>query len=205
LVPPIIQHGSARLAGVIEGDPAFTEPVAERAFLDVRALADQQLRAGKNKIAPIRTVVLGCTHFPLAIAEIDSAFDRLRLWRDDRGNTPYADVIARRRVFVDPAEWTARELFRALSRTRLWQPAERAGKNRDWFFLSVPNPSSPGIQLDAKGGLKTGYKYGRQPGNWDVEDTKKVALDPETLAPATHRMIREKLPTVWKRLCDAAK
>ena len=204
-VPSIIQHGSARLAGAIEGDPAFTESVDELAYQDVRALADQQLQAGNQKNAPIRTVVLGCTHFPLAKAEIDSAFDRLRLWRNEQGNTPYANVIAQRRVYVDPAEWTARELFLALSRTRLRQRDAGTGVNGDWFFLSVPDPASPGIELDATGGLKTDYKYGRSPGEWDVEDTRRVALHPETLAPTTLSMIRKRLPNVWKRMRNAVR
>ena len=50
----------ATLAGAIEGDTAFTEPVAVYARREVRSLAEayRELRPGR----PLETVVLGCTH-----------------------------------------------------------------------------------------------------------------------------------------------
>ncbi len=70
-VPVITQQGSANLAGVIEGDPTFKESVAERCDLDVQALMQAHHQSGVA--SPLSTIVLGCTHFPLAQAEIDAA------------------------------------------------------------------------------------------------------------------------------------
>ncbi|MCA9058268.1 MAG: aspartate/glutamate racemase family protein, partial [Planctomycetaceae bacterium] len=202
-VPQVVQFGSARMAGVIEGSPGFTESIADRTAMDVKSLVEQYRENTDLQPQPIRTVVLGCTHFPLAQAEINDAFQQLRTTVDAEGKKPYASLIAAELTFVDPAEWTARELFHALAQGRLRNPESGATGN-DMFFLSVPNPASPGIELDDSGGLTSDYKYGREAGHWDLEDTRNEPLDPHALPPATLRLIQDKLPAVWQRLQQAS-
>jgi len=191
--PPIAQQGSATLAGAIEGDAAFTEPVAVYARREVRALAEayRELRPGR----PLETVVLGCTHYPLAKAEIEQAFAELA------ADPSWRAVVSPRLAFVDPATLTARELFRELARARL---RLGAGENpviaRDQFYLSVPRPGFPGVRLAPDGGLDRDYKYGRLPDQLDREDTKNVPLTPAVLPPASASLLRERLTAVWSRL-----
>ena len=52
----------------------------------------------------------------------------------------------------------------------------------------------------AAGGLEKDYKYGRNPGQFTVEDTKNVPKEIGELPAASARLIREKLPAVARRL-----
>ncbi len=188
-VPPITQQGSANLAGVIEGDPAFQETVPERCALDVRDLMLAHQKSGVS--APLSTVVLGCTHFPLVQSEINQAFAALRK------DPALEKLIAPRIDYVNPAEWTARELFRELAAARL--RASRRDR-ADAFYLSIPHPRRDDLPLTADGGLEKGFKYSRLPGELSREDTVNVPMTPERIPPTTRRLIETKLPEVWKRL-----
>ena len=197
----IVQQGSPALAGVIEGDPAFQAlSVAETAREDVRALLEVHRRTPGARA--VDTIVLGCTHFPLASREIDAAFDHWRTWKDGSGQSPFADLVAPERVYVDPAEWTARELFRGLASARLrLKDGEPCMMSEDRFFISVPNPDESAVKLNAGGdGLDHAYKYGRTPGQLDREDTVIVPMLPSELPENVRNLVRERLPAVWVRL-----
>jgi glutamate racemase len=192
-VPSIVQQGCVELAGVIEGNPAFTGTAAETALRDVRTLLETHRHSGSTQ--PVRTLVLGCTHFPLVRQEIESAFETLE--RDPR----YQKLTATPRHYIDPAEWTARELFRELAKARLrLKEGESCVMPADRFFLSMPNPDSPGIQLSPDGGLDSSYKYRRTPGEFSREDTVNIPLTTATLPTSSANLVRGKLPLVWERL-----
>lgn len=165
---------------------------------DVTTLVEDYRRSGQSQ--PIDTVVLGCTHFPLAEKAIVGEFARLRELSEN-GTFPYRDLIAREIVVVNPAEATAKELFRNLAQARLRRSSTlKSLAAPDLFFLSVPNPESPGIRLTADGALDSAYKYGRLAGNLSLEDTRFVPLDVSTLPNSSLNLIRSRLPEVWKRL-----
>ena len=91
-------------------------------------------------------------------AELDAAFETLRNQPDLK---PW---IAPRREFVNPAEWTARELFREMALAHL----RRAGKavttkdqgvaSNPMFFISLAHDACPGVKLAAPGVLDADYK-----------------------------------------------
>lgn len=190
-VPAITQQGSANLAGVIEGDPAFKESVAERCTVDVRDLMLAHQKSGAS--SPLSTVVLGCTHFPLVQAEIDAAFVALR------GEAAFKKLIAPKIQYVNPAEWTARELFREVAAARI---RASGSTGRDTFYLSIPNPLRSDLKLTADGGLEKDFKYSRQPGELTREDTVNVPMTRERIPATTRKLIETKLPQVWKRLAE---
>jgi glutamate racemase len=190
----ITQHGSQALAAVIEGDPAFATPLAEQIANDVRALADTHRRAYPDG-PPLQKIILGCTHFPLAQKDIDTAFATLR------ADPAYTAHIAPALTYVNPAEWTAKELFRTLASARLrHQPGTPFATEKDLFFLSIPNPHFPGIQLTETGALDHAYKYRRQPGHLDHQDTLNIPMAPAHLPPTSRNLIQTRLPTTWHRL-----
>lgn len=192
-IPDIQQQGSPSLAGVIEGDPAFKESIAQCAAREVRAL--METHRVSNQHNPIATVVLGCTHYPLARAEIDAAF------ADLRKDPLYHGLIAPQRTYVDPAEWTARELFRTLAANRMrLNPGQRCIAAADAFFISSPNKQCADVRICADGGFDQDYKHGRNPGNLEREDTFNVPMRPVMLPPVSAKLVREKLPLVWQRL-----
>ncbi len=192
-VPSITQQGSPSLAGVIEGDPSFPQSVTEQARVDVRQLVETHRASGSQR--PLGTVVLGCTHFPLAQVEIDAAFAELRSQEVFRG------LIADKIQYVDPAEWTARELFRELASARLrLKPGEQSLLAENRFFLSIANLDCPTAQFSTDGALDKSYKYGRQPGMLTLEDTINVPLTQARLPSVSRKLVEEKLPRVWQSL-----
>jgi glutamate racemase len=173
--------------------------VAAYASFDVSRLTYPPQRGVEE--APIRYVILGCTHFPLAEKELTNAFRDAREFKNPKGETPLARGLAENITFINPAEYTAKDLFRELARARLRNKSDvtKVAAPTAEFFLSVANPKAEGVKLAADGSLDTSYKEGRDPGHPDREDTKVIRMTPETL-PASSSALVAKLPTVWQQL-----
>ena len=194
-VATITQLGSADLAAVIEGDPTRGRSLPDQVTADVRRLVESHRAAlvGKEP-RPLDRIVLGCTHFPLVLSQIDEAFANLR------ENPELAPFIGEKRHYIDPADWTARQLFRDLARAGLRRRnGSREAGERDLFFLSVADPACPGIVLNPEGSLSDDYKYGRETGRF-VEDTPVTSLTRTRLPESGRRLVSEKLPAVWARI-----
>ncbi len=198
---PVIQEGSPKLAGAIEGDPTCLLPgltpresVNKIVHDEIATLVEAHRQSGSA--APIGSIVLGCTHYPLVQDEIARAFADLR-----QSDARYRPLIAEKMEFVNPAELTAKELYQRLTETkRFLRPGATPAVAHDLFYVSVANPKSPTAKLDAAGALETTYKYGRAPGGFEVEDTKGVPMQLAELPPSSANLIREKLPAVARHL-----
>jgi len=198
-VATITQFGSADLAAVIEGDPAYSVTVEEQVQKDVRQLVEahrqSQGSGSDTPPVPLTKIILGCTHFPLAVEEIDAAFAELN-------KMPEFDAfIAEERQYINPAEWTARQLFRELASAKMRRKggASESGEI-DRFFLSVPNPNSSEVKITTEGALDHDYKYGSEVGQWELEDTIIVPMTRSLLPPSSRHLVENELPEVWKRL-----
>lgn len=192
----VTQFGSTDLAAMIEGDPAQKGNTSEQIAVDVKALVEAHRTAGKGKpIEPLSTIMLGCTHFPLVREEIVAAFTTLRENRD------YTALLAEKLTFIDPAEWTARQLFRELASAHLRRRGGAGEEDVNRFFLSVPHltGSDAGLKRDDAGGLSYDYKYGREPGQFQ-EDTIIVPMTRTILPESGRKLVSEKLPMVWAGL-----
>ena len=192
---PVRQLGSATLAAAIEGDPSVQTPIRDIIRADVGAFLKS---AAADKAAPIDTLMLGCTHYPLVADEIVAAF---AYWREQTaadGRKPYATLVASELKQVNPAAWTAEALWRSLQGAKMM--AVKPSSGGDLFYISIPNPAWPGVGLAADGSLSYEYKYGRQPGQVGREDTINVPMTPEKLPGATAKLVREKLPLTWRSL-----
>ncbi len=143
--------------------------------------------------------MLGCTHYPLVADEIDRAFAHWREFRGPDGSTPFASLVAPKLRHVDPAAWTAEELWRALRAADRF--AKRPAQESDLFFISVPFVEP--VRLGPDGGLSKDYKYGRLPGEVGRADTINVPLTAEMLPGSTATLVRERLPLTWKSLQSA--
>jgi hypothetical protein len=73
----------------------------------------------------------------------------------------------------------------------------------DSFFISVPNSHCREVQLSEDGGLTTDYKYGRESGRLDVEDTIVVPMRISQLPGNSLHLIRGSLPNVWQKLSSS--
>lgn len=194
-VPKIVQQGSVGLAQAIEENPAAAE---QHIHDDVLTLLKNYRREGGEE--PISTVVLGCTHFPLVQEQIAESFEHFRSSAASDGK-PYGSLIAEEIRWIDPAELTAKALFRELAKSRLRRTADdTTAAAKDLLFLSVPNRDWPGIRLDRSGGLAHDYKYGREVGQLSAESTHYVPMTLDRLPESSLKLIRNRLPEVWKRL-----
>ncbi len=170
---------------------------------DVATLVNVHQKSGQT--TAIDTVVLGCTHFPLVRQEILDSFARLRAY-EKNGKRPFANLIAEKIAVVDPAELTAKELFRELARRKMFRKtsedldSERSSVAGNQFYISIANPKSAGVVLSADGSLDRDYKYGRSPGQLKIEDTICVPMTQDRLPATSLNLIRTKLPHVWQRL-----
>ena len=226
-VPRVVQQGSIGLAGAIEGNPAYVwtgtseRPVPyagpkETALNTVAAYADFDVsrmvrqpafaetvlgrKEAENNARGLGMLVLGCTHFPLIEKELDHALDTERKTpRSQDGGADSTSIAVESKVaFINPAEHTAKELFRALAKGGLRAKGGPVPPVST-FYLSVPNPAAEGVKLAQDGSLDTAYKVSRKTGRPEVEDTKVVPMTMETL-PASSRLLLEKLPTVLEQL-----
>ena len=186
------------------GDPARPETwqlnsPANYARYDAASLVESYRKRGGGPA--IGTVVLGCTHFPIAREEIAEAFARLRDFRDGAGEQPYRALIAEQLTLVNPAEFTAKELFRELAQRRLRADRESAhAPVVAGAFVSVPNPAWPGVKLDASGALDTGYKLARPTGSVEREDVWCVPMKEVPALLRSLSGLAPALPVVWSAL-----
>jgi glutamate racemase len=178
--PVVCQHGCPSLAAAIEGAGGSVD---ECICADVTTLVQTYQRDGGQK--PITTVVLGCTHYPLVKDAIEREFLRLR---DDDG---LRNLIAPRLRFVNPADDTAKELFRELFLRKLrLPPNEKSFAERDTFFVTVGRD----------GPLTDDVKYARLPGRFDATDVRTVPLAGDGASRSAIEVWRKLLPHVAGRL-----
>ena len=172
--------------------------VANYVRYDVATLVRNHKASGRT--TAIDTVVLGCTHFPLVKQEILNAFAVLRAC-EHHGERPFESLIAESITVVDPAEMTAKELFREMARRKLFRvPVTGEAAAKDRFFLSIANPGCAEAKRNADGSLDRDYKYGRQQGQLEIEDTICVPMEISLLPASSINLIRSRLPEVWARL-----
>ena len=141
-------RGGYGLAEAVEN----AEPgMRECARTNIVALVEEhRARGGK---APIRAIVLGCTHYPFVLDVFRDALAEMRK------RPEYAALIAEDVVFVDPAVNTAMECWRSLRRRGLLAAKGAAARGRRVeAFISV----------GANGPLPDAVKYGRDTGSADI-------------------------------------
>jgi glutamate racemase len=178
--PTVCQFGSPGLAAAIEGNTGLVDDCIRA---DVGALVNDYRQSGGTK--PISTVILGCTHYPLVKGAIEREFLALRR------SAALSGLIAERIVFVDPADHTAKELFRELFRGKLRLPhGESSLADGDTFFITTGR----------NGPLSDDYKYGRSPGRFDSDDVRAIPISTDTASRSAVEVWRKLLPHVAERL-----
>ena len=155
---PVIGQGCPGLADAVEACCPAADAIAAA---NMKALAERH--AASCSKAPIRAVILGCTHFPFVQKALERTVAELRA----NGANFAADFR-----FVDPAIYTAAECYAILRDGGLLAPrGKRPAPLR--AFLSVADPTLPKDRLTADGQLVRSYKYGRDVSDPDTH-TKPV-------------------------------
>ena len=141
-------RGGIGLAEAVENcDPGMREC----ARTNIVALVEEY--RGRGGKAPIRAIVLGCTHYPFVVDVFRDALVEMRK------RPECAAIIAEDVVFVDPAVNTAMECWRSLRRRGLL--AEKGWAKRGRRVEAF-------ISVGVGGPLPDAVKYGRDTGCADI-------------------------------------
>ena len=115
---------------------------------------------------PLQAIVMGCTHYPFLQETLSRHLEELRGYTAPDGSHPYQGVIAEDCRFVDPAQRTAYECYRALQAEGCLNPQPQEGRLQP--FVSRPSALLPAHCVDAEGNLPYDFKYGRREGSEEL-------------------------------------
>lgn len=159
-----------------------------------------EAKASGTTFAPLRCIILGCTHYPFLLGTMEEHLAYLKEYSNADGSKPYADLIADDCVFIDPAENTAIECYKSLKNSKLLtKDKDRAG-HLD-AFISVPSSHLPDSCLTPDGGLTYAFKYGREVNDGTLS-TVVVPMTPEVVNADNLERIKRLLPLCWKKLSE---
>ncbi|NGM61312.1 Asp/Glu/hydantoin racemase [Sphingobacterium sp. SGG-5] len=144
---------------------------------------------------PLKALILGCTHYPYMIKEINLVLHELRDFQDKNKAYPYRDLISDEVHIIDPSIYVARELFDVLKERQLFNNNGDMLANSE-FFISVPNTSNKNVQLDSMGRFTYDYKYGRNAGEIQ-EYVKSVPFDNQNIPKETLDRFRQVIPETF--------
>ena len=167
----IVNRGGIGLAEAVENDEPGMKDCARTNF--VAMVEAYRARGGK---APIRAVILGCTHYPFVLSVFKAAAAELRA--QDR----YRAILAADLVFVDPAVYTAIQCFRILKKEGLL--------NRG---VAATPRVKPFISVGRNGPLSHAEKYGRNVGQADI-GTIIVPMTRKTMSAESIQRLKALLP-----------
>lgn len=108
----------------------------------------------------LKSIILGCTHYPYLTKEIDKVLGELYNYQTADGVYLYRKNIKENVLLIDPAVNTARELYAHLKRSNSFSPDGDINKSE--FYISVPNNGNSLIKTDQNGNFTYDYKYGRE-------------------------------------------
>ncbi|MGY6559619.1 MAG: glutamate racemase [Nitritalea sp.] len=150
----------------------------------------EQMRQSPDA-APLRVLLLGCTHYPYLKKEIRQVLGELYAFRE--GETyRYRHLMAAEIALVDPAENVAEELYAFLHGEQLLHPESAASETA--FYISIPNTTLPEVQVDAAGRFPYAYKYGREAGE-NKAFVQYTPFSPEHISADTYERLAESTPT----------
>lgn len=126
-------------------------------------LLEKHIASGAK--APMKNIILGCTHYPFLLDTLQKAVDELRNYSVN-GKRVYKDILAEDLNFIDPAVFTAIECYQALREDK--NLALRTVDGKVDAYISVPAYGLAPNCLDENGNLAYSFKYGREYGTEDV-------------------------------------
>lgn len=162
---------------------------ANYARLNLVSLIERHRASGST--APLKAVILGCTHYPFMLETLKQVIDELRKYTAPDGSKPYASVIDSDFTFIDPAFYTAVECYNTLRADG--NLAFRTTQTQVSAFISVPSYGLSQENLTGTGALEYGYKFGRKPGSEEIT-TKQVPFTRNNIDESNFQRIEERLP-----------
>ena len=172
---------------------------ANYARFNLVSLLERHRSSGKG--TPIRTIILGCTHYPFYLETMKETLAWLKDYRED-GRYPYRDLIADEVTFIDPAVYTAIQCYETLREDG--NLAYRVTPTRVDAYISVPSNLLEDECLTEDGYLTHDFKYGRLAGTED-QTTKPVPFSLNNIDKNNLQRIEELLPYSWALIAPSLK
>ena len=157
----------------------------------------------QNAQPPLKSIVLGCTHYPYMIDEIAEQLSFLADYVDENGDKPFSSILSEPVNLVDPAKLTAHETFIALKKRQAF--TEDLNPVRA-FFVSVPNSELAGIRVNEQNRFPYEYKYSREPfyldqsGSFPPKYVLRAPMRWSTLNDIVIEQIKERLPLTYQNM-----
>lgn len=123
-----------------------------------------------NTSNQLKSIILGCTHYPYLIDEINLVLNELYNYKDKKGAYLYRKFMVKEIKLVDPAVNTAKELYQYLNKKELFNPNGNIKDSE--FYISVANKENKNTIINEEGRFPYNYKYGRNVG--EIQEYVKV-------------------------------
>ncbi len=144
---------------------------------------------------PLKTLILGCTHYPYMTKVIDKVLTELRNVKQN-GQYRYRRLLAERVNLIDPATNTAKELYAHLHQSQLQNKNGNLANTQ--FYISVPNTTNPTVQTEAGGSrFSYDYKYGRVAGQIQ-EYVRMVPFSKQNIPADVIERLKTQIPATFK-------
>jgi len=144
-------------------------------------------------IKPLKTLILGCTHYPYLSEFIQESLGELYNLKINEEYV-YRDVLCDSIILIDPAVNTAKEVYEYLLINKLLN--NKGDINRSEFFISVPDGLNSGIKTDSLNWFTFDYKYGRDENHF--YDTKQVPVSRLNTNDEIISRFRKQIPDVFE-------
>ena len=159
------------------------------------SLLEQMRKATKPQ--PLKSLILGCTHYPYLVKEINQVLTELKNYKGKDGAYKYRALIAEKVHIIDPSVFVARELYEALDQKELFNSKGDMLKGSE-FYISVPNQDNKEVELEGKEARFTyAYKYGRKE-NEIQEYVKVVPFDRGNVSDLTLQRFKNVIPNTYE-------
>lgn len=175
----IVNRGGIGLAEAVENDESTVNECARTNFIAM--VEAHRMNGGK---APIKAVILGCTHYPFVLSQFKKTAAELS------NDSKYSPLIAKDVIFIDPAVYTAIQCYTLLKNDRLLNNLKNRRKKVEAF-----------ISVGRAGPLAMDVKYGRSTGLDDI-GTDIVPMTGGTMSKESVKRLCELLPRSSKEIFD---
>ncbi|MDR0659306.1 MAG: hypothetical protein LBG19_00560 [Prevotellaceae bacterium] len=140
-------------------------------------------RLRKENAQALKAIILGCTHYPYLLSEINNKLNELYNYKKDEHHY-YRNVMSKNITLINPAENVAIELHTYLNDNNLFN--SKGSIKESEFYISVPNKDNKNAITDAHGRFSYDYKYGRIAG--EIQEYVKVV--PFSISNVQHEVLK---------------
>lgn len=154
----------------------------------------EQLRKS-HVVKPLKTLILGCTHYPYFSSFIQKFLGELYNLKIDEKYI-YREILSENVLLIDPAENTAKEVYEYLAANNLLN--SRGDIDKSEFYISVPDNLNDQIKTDSLKRFLYDYKYGRDINHF--YDTRQVPVSRLNTNDEIISRFKKQIPSIFEMI-----